>query len=150
MALYLRNGDTEGSSIRLATLPPPKFANIYNNFLEQYTFCLFWPYVRETLSAFPEFPMALASTAVSRSRPYAIKSSPAGGGNGVFATRRLVPGDLIIAERPLILIPEAQLVANDGSVGHPNTILETLVNGAMVGDNRTLYHSLHNLQASEQ
>ena len=144
MGLYLRYGDMEGAGMRVLTLPPLPFGATHYVNDKEATLCLLWPYVKESLMELPGFPMAISSTEVSKSRPYTIRSSTAGGGHGVFAKRSLISGDLIIAERPLLLMPMAMLYDKTDAATHPNIITDNVVNKIMGVNNRAFFYSLHN------
>lgn len=143
MKVYLRIDDQNSCGLRIATMPPPKQGARYL-FGETCTVCLMWPYVKETLLSIPSFPAKPAATAsASQGSPYSINSSNAGGGHGVFATRKLLPGDRIIIERPLFLYP-AVLPVHVGM--DPSVLLDTMIN-QLCGRSKMLFNSLHNCKS---
>ncbi|KAK7460841.1 hypothetical protein VKT23_008770 [Stygiomarasmius scandens] len=61
---------------------------------------------KRAIVSVPGFPEALPRPDPSRPKPYKIVETP-GKGMGMFATRDIEWGELIIAERPLLVIPSA-------------------------------------------
>jgi hypothetical protein len=122
-------------------LPPPSQG------MDVFTFCLFPPGVKEKVLAIPNFPgPPFMLTALQYK--FCIGPVP-GAGQGMFAASDLKAGDLIMAERPLLLGPQAMPFVNlEGGV-HPDTIMETLVDEKLDPLSRDIFMKLHNCKGPD-
>ncbi|THV07611.1 SET domain-containing protein [Dendrothele bispora CBS 962.96] len=68
--------------------------------------CLITGRAKRAIVSFPGFPEALPHSDPTRPKPYELRESP-GKGMGMFATRDIEYGELILAERPLLVVPAA-------------------------------------------
>ncbi|KAG5342342.1 hypothetical protein C0989_002813 [Termitomyces sp. Mn162] len=75
---------------------------------------------------------------------------------GMFATRDLAPSDLILAERPLLVVPQRDLNVVFTKAGHaqppPVEAMEALLKvcvDRMLPDNRTAFFELHNCHTKD-
>ncbi|THU87893.1 SET domain-containing protein [Dendrothele bispora CBS 962.96] len=66
--------------------------------------CFITGRAKRAITSVPGFPEALPLPDPARPKPYEIVKSP-GKGTGMFATRNIEWGELIIAERPMLVIP---------------------------------------------
>jgi hypothetical protein len=122
-------------------LPPPSQG------MDVFTFCLFPPGVKEKVLAIPKFP---GPPFMLSALQYKFRIGPVpGAGIGMFATWDLKAGDLIMAERPLFLGPQAMPIVNlEGGV-HPDTILKTLIDERMDPLSRDIFMKLHNCKGPD-
>jgi hypothetical protein len=128
------------AGIVITTLPPPQIQDVY-------TVCLF-PYgIKEKILDIENFP---GPVDFSLTMYYKIRIGPVpGAGNGLFAQADFKVGDLILTERPLLLIPaELPFVKLKGNP-HPDKMLEQMIN-TMDIFTRALFMKLHNCKGSDR
>jgi len=125
----------ESFNFNIITLPKPSI------FLpnEPISLCLLYPGARESLLALPDFPAPYIH--YSSPIPYSISSVP-GAGLGMFAAFDLNPGELILRERPMIVLPIGIPYA-PGMTVHPDQILESLLE-KLCSSSREAFYRLHN------
>ncbi|KAJ7125183.1 hypothetical protein C8R44DRAFT_703338 [Mycena epipterygia] len=86
----------------LYTTQPSIFMNTTpRNFPDGWTECLLYPDVKALILATPGFPAPLLRPSTINHRLAPIPSK----GLGLFSTRKICAGDLILSERPLALVP---------------------------------------------
>lgn len=83
------------------TQPPANMGDKLADFPDGWTECMVTPAVKKAIITTPGFPQPVPRPST---RNYRIAESP-GKGLAMFSTRKLVLGDLILAERPMIMFP---------------------------------------------
>ena len=139
-------GDFEklGDHMVVTWLP---LASQLRRFIDPISVALVYPSVKEAILALPNFPAPYTPTPLP---PRCDIGSVSGKGFGVFATANLKPGDLIITERPLILIP-VFLPWVEGAQPpaiHPDALLELAVK--QLGPAEILFRQLHNCKGPDK
>ncbi|KAF9463365.1 hypothetical protein BDZ94DRAFT_1308880 [Collybia nuda] len=125
---------TSNFGFSIVTLPWP---SIYRP-LDRSSLCLLFPETKEKILALPNFPSPLISSPYSSQPIYSIKDVE-GYGKGLFANVTIRPGELIICERPLIILPIAMPYVQS-ILMHPDIILEQMVN-ALSNNSRELFYA---------
>ncbi|ETW78294.1 hypothetical protein HETIRDRAFT_242993, partial [Heterobasidion irregulare TC 32-1] len=72
-----------------------------------------------------------------------------GAGKGVLAVRDLALGELIVKERPLLLVPREILYSRAPGATHPDAPLRMLVDQTMPPDDRALFLGLHHCKSAD-
>ncbi|KAG5636626.1 hypothetical protein H0H81_007367 [Sphagnurus paluster] len=92
---------TEDFVLDILLLPPPGAAP-----RQSCTACLLYPGAKEAILALSYFPSEMSTTTTRSDQPFEVREHP-DTGIGVFATVPLKPGDEILSERPLFVVPLA-------------------------------------------
>ena len=132
------------------TLPPPINGEDYVGAFEEGTACLLWPFQKDEIMLIPSFPKLPASSEQT-SHPYKVQPDPLRGGKQMVATQALTCGDLVIAERPIIIYPTAIPIARGSRNSHPDSYLSKLLQPDLLDDHRRRqFLDLHNCYGISQ
>jgi len=131
------------ASVNLCTLPLPLNGKEYMTPLEECTVCLLWMDQKEPILSIPSFPSFPAN--FLKEPLYKIGLSQIGSGKGMFSTTALTRGDLITAERPIILYPTALPLSSNSSMPHPDALIAMLLEPKELHEyRRRQFLALHN------
>lgn len=108
---------------------------------DTFSACIFYPGTAEAILAQPDFTKS-ALKPLPTTKAYVIRDTP-GMGKGMFATASFQPGDIIMHERPLVIMPTRE-VGLCGPDGKPITPWPTLTQETMTEDMRRAFYDLHN------
>ena len=106
IVLFSVNYQWPDSRNLVTSLPPPRLLSASAD--PSWTECLLKYHVKRKILSTPNFPRPLLQPA--ESSPYTITDIP-GKGLGVLASRAIQEGEMILDERPLMILPGAQLVS---------------------------------------
>jgi hypothetical protein len=112
-----------------------------------HSFCLLPPGIKEKVLALPNFPGPPFMVSMMQNK-FRIGPVP-GAGKGMFVTTDLKAGDLIMAERPLLVAPAAFPYANLKGFVHPDKIMEMAVNERLGPNGRDIFMQLHNCKGPD-
>ena len=125
--------------IEFATIPPAELQSPDDTESQ----CLLPPGVKAKIVATPGFPQLVDTPNPPR---YQVTPIP-GAGIGLVATVDLEVGDLIVAERPLIVMTQALPGGQGRRKFHPNEWLRILVD-RLRDENREEFFALHNCKGN--
>lgn len=132
---------TQNFDLSIVTLPWP---SIFRP-MERVAVCLLYPGTKEKILALPNFPSPIVTPKNSFQITYSIKDLN-GFGKGMLAEVTFQPGELILSERPLIILPVV-LPFVKGASTHPDAISDQLVN-LLSEQSRKTFYELHNCKKS--
>jgi hypothetical protein len=123
--------------MRVMTIPPG------HQTFEPVTVAYLHPDAKEAILSYPGFPAPIVKTPFPFK--FSINSIP-GKGFGAVATTNIEPGELIIAERPLIAMPAGLYTSKDNPMGHRNQQFEAVVN-CLGPDSKKMFFDMHNCKS---
>ena len=113
-----------------------------NPLIEQSVCYLFYP---DNIDALTKANIPIEPPKLSSPLPYVIRKTKKAG-LGVFATRNIQPGELILRERPLLAVPHkwpAQKGEEEKQGKHFASVIKSAVEDRLRPENRKIYLSLH-------
>jgi hypothetical protein len=132
---------TKYFGLSIVTLPRP---SVFRP-VERVAVCLIFPGAKEKILALPNFPTPIVTPPNSFQTTYSIRDVN-GFGKGMVAEVTFQPGELIVPERPLIILPVVLPFAQ-GKTVHPDTIMDQLVN-LLSQKSRNTFYELPNCKGS--
>ncbi|CAL1698862.1 unnamed protein product [Somion occarium] len=136
--LAMPEGDIASLNLNLVTLPMPNFLRP-----EPMSICLIWPIQKQKILALPGFPVRFVPPPRVL---YEIKPIP-GAGMGMVATQDIEVGDLIVRERPLIIM--VQGIPYDKRHPEYARIQTEMPITALSEENRSAFYALHNCKGDK-
>lgn len=139
-AITLPSGETH-PGYYVCTLPPlPQSLKTIEECSEGVTTCLLAPGVKEKILALPSFPQRLAVSIFQAMSKVRIGPAP-GAGLGMFALRNIALGEIIIDERPLLLIQMGMIQGENA--------IDTAIQKKMPEAMRRCFFNLSNCKGDE-
>ncbi|KAJ7575609.1 hypothetical protein C8J56DRAFT_838010, partial [Mycena floridula] len=100
--------NSDEDELAVVTLPPPEYPNLPNR-SDGFTQCFITGYTKNAVLDYPGFPAAVPQPVTPAHKIVQTATK----GLGVFTTRKVLVGELLFAERPLLITPQGLWVSDD-------------------------------------